>query len=105
MLPVFKVAAVATLALSTAALTDTVTVDQKDLAFSVDHMTVDAGTTVTFTNSDRTPHNIMIRNGGMIENSGLQRPGEAHEVLFGKAGEYSLICGIHPKMKLKVTVE
>ena len=81
------------------------TVDQKNFAFSVDTVTVHKGDSIVFTNSDRTPHNILIKSGGMLQNSGVQKPGEDVSVLFDKAGAFDVMCGIHPKMKMTVVVE
>jgi len=38
----------------------------------------------------------------MAFDGGLQRPGQDLDVLFAKAGDYSVTCGIHPKMQMRV---
>ncbi len=80
-------------------------VTQNKLLFAVEKLSVKTGESVNFKNNDRTPHNIMIRNNGMMENSGLQKPGENVVIEFANAGVYDVMCGIHPKMKMKVEVE
>jgi plastocyanin len=80
-------------------------VDQKALAFSVASLTVGKGTVVRFMNSDTTAHNILITGGGATVNGGLQQPGGDFKAPFVKPGVYQVTCGIHPKMKLAVTVQ
>jgi plastocyanin len=77
------------------------TVDQAKLQFSVMDLVVKKGSTVTFRNLDRTSHNIQVA-GGMSFDGGLQRPGQDLDVLFAKGGDYTVTCGIHPKMLMRV---
>jgi len=92
----------AALAVSAAA---PITVSQKGLQFSVPELSVTKGQVVVFVNDDRTPHNITVKGDGVNLNSGLQQPGVEFKVPFAKAGTYEVSCGIHPKMKLSVTVK
>lgn len=80
-------------------------VDQNKLQFSVTELTIKEGDTVRFTNSDRPAHNILVTDGTKILNSGLQQPGDPFDVPFSKKGVYPITCGIHPKMRMTVTVE
>ena len=82
-----------------------VTVTQKGLQFSAADLEVNKGQTVVFMNDDRTPHNITVSGGGVNLNSGLQPPGVEFKVPFSKPGTYAVSCGIHPKMKMTVTVK
>ena len=82
-----------------------VTVDQKNIAFSLPSLTVKKGDTVVFTNSDQTSHNLLITGEGVTIDSGLQQPGVVFKAPFLKAGTYQVICGIHPKMKMSVVVQ
>jgi len=79
-------------------------VDQRGLAFSVGALSIAKGSVIQFTNSDDTAHNILIQGAGGTINGGLQQPGEAFRAPFMKAGVYQITCGIHPRMKLTVTV-
>jgi plastocyanin len=81
-----------------------VNVDQKGLAFSSGSLTVSAGTIVSFNNGDSTSHNIIVSGNGVNLNSGLQAPGVSFKAPFLKPGTYQVMCGIHPKMKMTVTV-
>jgi len=82
-----------------------ITVSQQGLQFSVSELAVAKGQTVIFKNDDRTPHNITVSGEGVNLNSGLQQPGVEFKVPFAKSGTYKVSCGIHPKMKLTITVQ
>lgn len=82
-----------------------VTVTQKGLQFSSPDLAVSKGQMVVFMNDDKTPHNITVSGDGVNLNSGLQPPGVEFKVPFGKPGTYTVSCGIHPKMKMTVTVK
>jgi cytochrome c peroxidase len=78
-------------------------VNQTGLQFSVASLRVQRGDMIIFSNGDRSSHNITVR-GATTFNGGLQRPGETLEVPFTAAGQYQVICGIHPRMRLDVDV-
>jgi plastocyanin len=106
MKPNMFVVALAVLPIAGAALAASVAVvNQQGLAFSTAALTVKKGTVVEFTNSDGTPHNILITGGGATIDGGLQQPGAAYRVPFLKSGAFDVICAIHPKMHMTVTVE
>lgn len=81
-----------------------VTVDQKGLAFSMPALAAKKGDILNFNNNDSTSHNILITGAGVSLNSGLQQPGVSFKAPLVKEGTYQVICGIHPKMKMTVTV-
>jgi len=95
-------AVVASVAVSAAA---PITVSQQGLQFSVSELSVAKGQMVVFKNDDRTAHNITVNGEGVNLNSGLQQPGVEFKVPFAKPGTYAVSCGIHPKMKMTVTVK
>ena len=82
-----------------------ITVTQKGLQFSSADLAVSKGQMVVFMNDDKTPHNITVNGDGVNLNSGLQPPGVEFKVPFSKPGTYAVSCGIHPKMKMTVTVK
>ena len=82
-----------------------ITVTQKGLQFSSTELTVTKGQIVNFVHDDRTAHNITVKGDGVNLNGGLQQPGAEFSVPFTKPGTYEVSCGIHPKMKLEVTVK
>lgn len=81
-----------------------VNVDQKALSFGTASLSVAKGTIVSFNNGDTTSHNIIVSGEGVNLNSGLQAPGVSFKAPFLKPGTYTVMCGIHPKMKMTVTV-
>ena len=81
-------------------------VDQKGLKFVPDSITINAGDSIRFTNSDPFTHNVTVVNpDGSKEDKGLQHHGKDNSVLFAKAGKYSIICQMHPNMKATVIVK
>lgn len=82
------------------------TVTQSHTTFDVDELTVKAGDIINFSNKDDVTHNIQVVNdSGDVDDKGLQKPGEIIKETFAKAGSYKIRCAIHPKMKMKVTVQ
>ena len=82
------------------------TITQSHTSFDVDEATVKAGDTVIFSNKDDVTHNIQVSNSdGDTDDKGLQKPGEVIKQTFTKPGEYKVHCAIHPKMKMKITVQ
>ncbi len=88
-----------------AAAAEAVTVSQKGLAFRPNELSLTKGQAVDFVNDDSTSHNIMITGESVTFNGGLQPPGGHVKFIFTKPGTYSVGCGIHPKMKLTITVK
>lgn len=82
-----------------------VIVDQKELQFTEDAITVRRGQVVIFRNSDLSAHNIQVKGQGLSLNSSIQQPGVDFPVPFQRLGLYDISCGIHPKMQMTVTVE
>ena len=81
-------------------------VDQKDKEFSQDNVTVKAGESVAFTNSDQVTHDLSMKNpDGSRLTSAMQKPGERMSVTFSQTGTYKVQCLIHPKMKMTVTAQ
>lgn len=80
-------------------------VDQAGQQFSQSSLTLKAGDTIVFTNKDDVKHNVKILNGDDVDDKGLQNPGGIIKATFAKAGSYQVRCGIHPKMKIDVTVQ
>ena len=80
-------------------------ITQKGRLFSVESITIKKGDTITFSNDDTVPHNILSLSPGSEFNLGSQRPGSSTPVTFNTAGEFNVMCAIHPRMKLAVKVE
>ena len=80
-------------------------VTQKGRQFSLETMTIKKGEAITFFNDDNVPHNLMSLSPGNEFNLGSQAPGSSTPVTFNQSGDVSVLCAIHPRMKLAVTVE
>lgn len=82
-----------------------VAVDQKDLMFTPNAVTIKAGDSVRFTDSDRIAHDITIVNpDGSSEDKGMDTYNVQIVVPFEKPGVYHVRCRIHTAMKMTVTV-
>jgi plastocyanin len=74
-----------------------VTIQVRDNSFVAQHVAVSAGTTVTFDNRGRNPHNaVPVEEGAFTEvpTESLQ-PGMAASVVFDVPGEYPYYCTLH----------
>ncbi len=81
-------------------------IGQKDKAFSRETAVLKAGDRVKFVNDDTIPHNVLVTGpDDQTRNSGVQAPGESATLSFDKPGTYAIECGIHPHMKMTVTVK
>jgi len=77
---------------------------QKGKAFSESVITIKKGDVVVFVNDDSVTHNVMSTDSGNEFNIGSQAPGASTPVTFDKSGEFTILCAIHPRMKLLVKV-
>jgi plastocyanin len=74
----------------------------KNMAFNPGSLSVTAGATVTWTNSDTTIHTVTADDGSF--NSGSIAIGATYSKVFNTAGTFSYHCTIHPEMTGKVVV-
>src|SRR5882672_3832667 len=74
-----------------------------NFSFGPETLTVQTGTTVTWTNRDDIPHTVVSTNG--IFKSKVRDTDEKFSYTFAKAGTYSYYCSVHPKMTGKVVVQ
>jgi plastocyanin len=79
-------------------------VGQKSRTFSMQALTVARGERVVFLNDDTVPHNIMSVTPENAFDLGSQAPGTATPVSFDRAGIVAVICAIHPRMHMTITV-
>jgi plastocyanin len=90
--------------LSAGALAANLTITQKGRVFSSETVAIKKGETLTFSNDDSVPHNILSTSPGNEFNLGSQSPGASTDVTFKEAGDVLVICAIHPRMKMTVKV-
>ena len=79
-------------------------VSQKGRLFAPGEIAIAKGGTVRFTNDDPFLHQIFTSSPSFSFDSDEQSPGQIKDVVFSAEGEFNLLCGIHPKMSLKVNV-
>ncbi|MFD9887994.1 plastocyanin/azurin family copper-binding protein [Amycolatopsis sp. NPDC059027] len=72
--------------------------------FTPANVSIAVGDTVTWTNHDTAPHNIVITDGPEKFTSPTLQNGQTFSHTFTKAGTYSYYCSIHPDMKATLTV-
>ena len=70
-------------------------------AFSPAILEVSLGETVSWTNDDGAPHQIMLKNGTA---SDVLMPTKSYSSKFDEVGSYDYLCSIHPYMTGKVVV-
>jgi plastocyanin len=78
-----------------------VTID--NFSFGPQTLTVPVGATVTWTNRDDIPHNVVSTDG--VFKSKVKDTDEKFSFTITKAGTYSYFCSVHPKMTGKVVVQ
>ena len=82
------------------------TVSQKGREFHPDTLTIQRGETVVIVNDDGDlRHHAYVDSPKFSFDSGDQEPGSKTPVTFPVAGDFDVLCAIHPKMKLTVHVQ
>jgi plastocyanin len=74
-----------------------------NFSFGPETLTVPVGTTVTWTNRDDIPHNVVSTYG--VFKSKVRDTDEKFSYTFAKAGTYPYYCSVHPKMTGKIVVQ
>lgn len=81
-------------------------VSQKNRTFEPRDVSVARGDTVEVLNDDgELLHHIYVSARGFEFDSGEQEPGAKVDIRFPAAGTYTVLCRIHPRMRLNVTVK
>lgn len=82
-----------------------VTISQMGRAFNPGTVALSVGDTLRIVNDDADLlHHAYLEGDGFSFDSGDQEPGSSTDVVFPVVGEFDVMCGIHPKMKLHVSV-
>ncbi len=74
-----------------------------DGAFSASTVTVAVGDTVTWTNTDDSPHTVTAADGAF--DSGNMEAGQVFSFTFSEPGTYRYVCAYHSEMTATVVVE
>jgi plastocyanin len=75
-----------------------------DFSFGPMTLTVAAGTTVTWTNTDDVPHTVVSEDKTTFKSRALDT-GEKFSYTFTKPGKYPYFCSVHPKMVAEIVVQ
>ena len=82
------------------------TISQKGRMFSIANLDISAGETIRIVNDDADlQHHVYVDSKIFSFDSSDQQPGSATDITFPVSGTFSVLCGIHPKMKLAVNVK
>ena len=82
-----------------------VVISQRDKQFEPGAVTIDAGQPMVVVNDDGgTVHHAYVESDSFNFDSGDQTPGTKTRIVFPAKGDFQVLCGIHPKMKLDVRV-
>jgi plastocyanin len=81
------------------------TISQKDREFHPGDISIKLGDTIQIVNDDGDLlHHAYIESSKFSFDSGDQKPGSVTPVTFTVAGDFDVLCAIHPKMRLVVHV-
>jgi plastocyanin len=75
-----------------------------DFKFGPETVVVNKGQTITWHNSDASPHQVTIT-GAKAQRSPIALKGQTTQLTLADAGIYDYICGLHPAMKGKIEVK
>ena len=82
------------------------TISQKGREFHPGEITIKRGDTIQIVNDDGDLlHHAYVETTKFTFDSGDQEPGSKTNVTFPVAGEFDVLCAIHPKMRLLVHVQ
>ncbi|UUU33417.1 cupredoxin family copper-binding protein [Streptomyces sp. CA-210063] len=79
-------------------------VTMKGYAYAPGTLTVDVGSTVTWTNQDTAPHDVKTTSGPASIHSPMLDKGQSWSFTFTVAGTYGYYCTVHPDMTARIVV-
>lgn len=83
-----------------------IVISQKGREFSPAEISISRGETIQILNDDSDLlHHAYIESNRFSFDSGDQQPGSRTKITFSEAGDFNVLCAIHPKMKLIVHVK
>jgi len=80
------------------------TVSIDNFTFTPQTLTVQAGTTVTWTNKDDIPHGVASENNAFAKSKALDTD-DTYSFTFTTPGTYKYFCYVHPHMTGTIVVE
>ena len=83
-----------------------ITISQRDKQFQPGSVAVAVGQPLVIVNDDGgTVHHAYVESESFNFDSGDQNPGSRTKIVFPTKGDFQVLCGIHPSMKLDVHVK
>jgi plastocyanin len=80
------------------------TVTIKQYQFGSGSLSVQQGDTVTWTNQDEAPHDVVVTSGPASFRSPMLQKGQRWSFTLGAPGRYSYMCSVHPDMRATLDV-
>ncbi len=80
-------------------------ISQKNRTYAPGAVTLKPGESLKIINDDIFLHHAFVKSDKMQFDSGSMEEGDSVRLTFEKSGEYQVLCAIHPKMKLNVSVK
>ena len=87
------------------AAADEFVISQKKRKFTPAVLAAKIGDTVVYLNDDRFAHNLFSETPGHEFDVRKQMPGDRHTITLNRKGVFEVRCAIHPRMRMKITVE
>lgn len=79
-------------------------VRQSGKVFAPERLVVAKGSVVHFANDETFFHHAFVETPQFAADTGDIPPGESRDIVFSKAGIYTIACAIHPQMHMTVEV-
>ncbi|KQV74085.1 hypothetical protein ASC61_03155 [Aeromicrobium sp. Root344] len=77
----------------------------KSYAYGSGSMSITQGDTVTWTNQDSVPHDVVVTSGPVKFRSPMLTKGKSWSYTFTSAGAYSYTCSVHPDMHATISAK
>lgn len=84
---------------------ESLAISQKKRTFNPGEIAIHKGDTVHIANDDQVIHQVYVDAPEFKFESAEADPGTGVDIRFTAAGSFDVLCHIHPKMKLRVTVQ
>lgn len=105
-LSLLVIAAISAIVVQSAWSSSKVDVSQRGRMFNPGEVALRRGDTLHIVNNDGDlVHHAYVESETFSFDSGEQQPGQSADITFTKPGAFTVLCGVHPKMKLSVVVK
>jgi plastocyanin len=84
---------------------ETLAISQKKRTFNPSEIVIHQGDTLHIANDDQFTHQVYVDAPAFKFESSEADPGANIDIWFTATGSFDVLCHIHPKMKLHVTVQ